>query len=155
MLLARFDSNQAMSLDTALVAVTDDDDQSALIDAVLDVAAPTGTSIVLMTAYTEDEYEATLAELDFEAQPSTDDVARRSQPVREAATSLDDAGVDYEVRGIVGDAGEAFVQLAEVIDADVLFIQGRSRSPAGKALFGSTAQTVLLNASCPVTFVRA
>lgn len=33
-------------------------------------------------------------------------------------------------------------------------VGGRSRTPAGKVVFGSTAQAILLDAPCPVTFVR-
>jgi nucleotide-binding universal stress UspA family protein len=44
--------------------------------------------------------------------------------------------------------------MAAGVDADMVFIQERRRSPAGKAVFGSAAQEVLLNAPCPVTFVR-
>lgn len=50
MSLARLDSNRVMSLDTVLVAVTDDD-QSALIDAVLDVAVPTGASVARLRQF--------------------------------------------------------------------------------------------------------
>lgn len=143
-----------MSVDTIFVAVRDADDQASLVDAVVDVARPTGASVVLARAYGESEYEDRTAELEFESQPSTDEVARRSQSVRDIATALQDENVEHEVRGVVGEEGDAFVQLAEIVGSDILYIQGKGRTPTGKALFGSTAQTVLLNAPCPVTFVR-
>lgn len=143
-----------MSVDTIFVAVREADNQTSLADAVADVAGPTGASIILARVYDEEEYEERTAELEFESQPSTDEVARRSQSVRDIATSLQDENIEHEVRAVVGEEGDAFVQLAETVGSDLLYIQGRGRTPTGKALFGSTAQTVLLNAPCPVTFVR-
>ena len=55
----------------------------------------------------------------------------------------------------VGPHGESIVDAAGDIDAGMVFVGGRKRSPTGKAVFGSTAQEVLLNAPAPVTFVRA
>ncbi|PCR88823.1 universal stress protein [Natrinema ejinorense] len=144
-----------MSVDTILVAVRDVDDQTPLLDAVVDVATPTDASIVLARAYDEEEFEKRVDELDFDGSPSTDEVARRSQSVRDAARVLQDADIEHTVRGVVGEAGTAFVELADVLDPDLLYVQGKGRNPTGKALFGSTAQTVLLNAPCPVTFVRS
>ncbi|PSP66736.1 universal stress protein, partial [Halobacteriales archaeon QH_6_68_27] len=46
------------------------------------------------------------------------------------------------------------VGLAAETDADLVVVGGRKRSPAGKAVFGSTAQEVMLESPCPVTFVR-
>jgi len=143
-----------MPIDTIFVPVRDADDQTSLSDAVVDVAGPTGASVVLARTYGEEEYNDRIAELDFESQPSTGEVARRSQSVRNIATTLQDENVEYEVRGVVGEEGDAFVQLAETVGSDLLYIQGEKRTPTGKALFGSTAQTVLLNAPCPVTFIR-
>jgi nucleotide-binding universal stress UspA family protein len=37
---------------------------------------------------------------------------------------------------------------------DLLVVGGRGRSPTGKAVFGSTVETVLRRAPCPVTYVR-
>lgn len=45
------------------------------------------------------------------------------------------------------------LQFAEEIDADELVIGVRERSPAGKALFGSVAQKLLLNSDRPVVVV--
>lgn len=143
-----------MSVDTILVAIRDSDDRTPLFDAVVGVAVPTGASVVLTRVFEEEEYEVRIDELGFDRQPSTDEIAERNEGIRDASTALQEANVECEVRGVIGEPGEAFVNLAESIDADLLYIQGRGRNPTGKALFGSTAQTVLLNAPCPVTFVR-
>lgn len=120
-----------------------------------DIAVSTDASVVLAKAYEQGEYDTRVEELEFEDQPSTDDVAQRSQTVREMSVALQDSDVEYEVRGVVGEEGTALVELAEVVDSDILYVQERGRSPTGKALFGSASQTILLNAPCPVTYVRS
>ncbi|WP_255681677.1 universal stress protein [Natrinema sp. SYSU A 869] len=133
--------------------MTKADDRTLLIEAVRDIAVPADANVVVGRAYTDADFEETVAGLDFDGQPSPDDVARRSESVREITTALEAVDVPVEARGVVGEIGPEFVSLADTADADLLFIQGQSRSPTGKALFGSTAQTVILNATCPVTFV--
>ncbi len=56
------------------------------------------------------------------------------------------------VRGL--EAGEDLVQLADEHKVDEIVIGVRRRSKVGKLLFGSTAQYVVLNASCPVVSVK-
>ena len=56
------------------------------------------------------------------------------------------------VRGL--EAGEDLVQLADEHKVDEIIIGVRRRSKVGKLLFGSTAQYVILNASCPVVSVK-
>ena len=56
------------------------------------------------------------------------------------------------VRGL--EAGEDLVQLVDEHKADEIIIGVRRRSKVGKLVFGSTAQYVVLNASCPVVTVR-
>ena len=56
------------------------------------------------------------------------------------------------VRGL--EAGEDLVQLADEHKADEIIIGVRRRSKVGKLIFGSTAQYVVLNASCPVVSVK-
>ncbi|MEO5711330.1 MAG: universal stress protein [Nocardioidaceae bacterium] len=54
-----------------------------------------------------------------------------------------------------GDLGDALLKLVEAVDADLLVIGARRRSPVGKALLGSVAQTVILEANLPVLVVKA
>ncbi|AHG01665.1 universal stress protein UspA (plasmid) [Halostagnicola larsenii XH-48] len=62
---------------------------------------------------------------------------------------------DAEPVGRVGDPAEEILARAEEVDARYIVIGGRSRSPVGKALFGSVTQSVLLDADCPVVTVMA
>lgn len=65
--------------------------------------------------------------------------------------AIDDPDPDRAIPvGRVGDPGEEILRLAEEVDARYLVIGGRKRTPAGKALFGSIAQRVILDADRPV-----
>jgi nucleotide-binding universal stress UspA family protein len=54
-----------------------------------------------------------------------------------------------------GDLAEALLTLVDTVDAELLVIGARRRSPVGKALLGSVAQTVILEANLPVLVVKA
>jgi len=149
-----------MAIETMLLAVgpSDRDRIDRLTEETLDVAGPTGAKVVVGHVFTRDEYEDALEKLEFDRDiddVSPDDVAGRHASVRDIAERLDEADVDYEVRGAVGEHADSIVELAEGVAADRVIVGGRRRSPTGKAVFGSTAQTVMLDAPCPVTFVRA
>lgn len=70
------------------------------------------------------------------------------QVIRE---SLDDFEPDrVEARGRVGAPAEKILDEADHEDARYLVVGRKPRTPVGKALFGSTTQSVLLNAARPV-----
>jgi nucleotide-binding universal stress UspA family protein len=66
------------------------------------------------------------------------------------------AGVDVEVRqdAHAGDLSDEVVRVAGAVDASVIVIGMRRRSPVGKLLMGSTAQRILLDADRPVLAVK-
>jgi nucleotide-binding universal stress UspA family protein len=66
------------------------------------------------------------------------------------------AGVKADVRqgGHVGDAADEVLRVAEELNASVIVIGLRRRSPVGKFLLGSNAQRVLLGADRPVLAVK-
>jgi nucleotide-binding universal stress UspA family protein len=146
-------------LATVLVAIGANDEGRVdrLVEEAIDVAEPAGATVVLGHAFSEEGYAENRDRLEFDrdSEVTPDAVARRHSTLREVAKRLDEAGVDYEVRGVVGERGKAVVDLAERTEAERVLVGGRKRSPTGKAVFGSTAQEVLLSAPCPVTFVRA
>ncbi|HLV04109.1 universal stress protein [uncultured Georgenia sp.] len=77
--------------------------------------------------------------------------------IAELEEVLRGAGVDHELRHHTSAqlAGDELVALAGELDATMLVIGLRHRSPVGKLLLGSAAQTVLLDAPCPVLAVKA
>ena len=148
-----------MALETVLLALGPGDGEriDRLAEETIDIAGPSEATVILGHVFTEAEYERTLDRLGFDptGEVSPNEVANRHATVRELGDRLDEAGVEFAVGGAVGDHGDSIVGLAEESGADLVIVGGRRRSPTGKAVFGSTAQKVMLSAPCPVTFVRA
>jgi len=69
---------------------------------------------------------------------------------------LSSRGVSHTVKEVPTghSAGEDIVRVAHEEGADLIVIGIRRRSRIGKLLLGSDAQTILLEASCPVLAVR-
>ncbi|SDQ53190.1 universal stress protein [Natronobacterium texcoconense] len=148
-----------VALETILLAVGpgDTDRIDELSDAVLEVAEPANATVVLGHVFTDSEYDEVLDRLEFDETGEAvepDVVAGRHSTIRDLQSPLEEHDIDYEIRGMVGDHGPSIIDLAEEVDADRVLVGGRRRSPTGKAVFGSTAQEVLLSSPCPVTFVR-
>ena len=70
------------------------------------------------------------------------------------AAAVSDDDVSIETVGVMGDPVSRIVDYADDHEARFVVIGGRKRSPTGKALFGSIAQSILLNATCPVVSAR-
>ena len=114
------------------------------------------TEVVVLHVFDEGEVASTRDNLDGDSL-STNDLASRKAGVSAATEVLTDGGIDVKSRGVrKGDrAADAILGVAESVDADRIYLYSRKRSPAGKAVFGSTVQRVILNATVPITIVPA
>jgi nucleotide-binding universal stress UspA family protein len=76
--------------------------------------------------------------------------------VRDLLARASAAGVEVEVRqdAHAGDLADEVLRVADAVDASVILIGLRRRSPVGKLLMGSTAQRILLDADRPVLAVK-
>jgi len=69
---------------------------------------------------------------------------------------LEESGVPYAVRRFTSTdlpSGDV-LKVADEVDAALIVIGLRHRSPVGKLIMGSTAQSILLDAACPVLAVK-
>jgi nucleotide-binding universal stress UspA family protein len=88
--------------------------------------------------------------------PVSADVASE-QVVREMTAGAQAAGVALEVRQAAhtGEIADEVLRVAQEVDASVIVIGLRKRSPVGKLLMGSSAQRILLEADRPVLAVKS
>lgn len=91
---------------------------------------------------------------DFEDNPEGASVVQ-VDAVKRAQELFESAGVPVELREGSGDPAESIIATADQLDADAVCIAGRKRSPAGKMLFGSVSQSVILNTERPVLICSA
>lgn len=144
-----------MTVEAAVIAVGRDEGERAQRLAAVGVdLAEAGAEITLVHAFETAETANETAERLGLADGSAADLARRLDSVRRVVQALEESGVSVDVDGRVGDPGAAVAGVAADLAADRVVVGGQDRSPTGKAVFGSTAQDMLLSAPCPVTFVR-
>ncbi|MEO3938613.1 universal stress protein [Dermatophilaceae bacterium Soc4.6] len=70
---------------------------------------------------------------------------------------LDAAGRRFETREMTasGDAADDLLEVADDVEAELIVIGLRRRTPVGKLILGSNAQRILLDATCPVLAVKS
>ena len=80
------------------------------------------------------------------------------------ATELDQVRARVEGEGVKVDVrtpqselepADDLIAIAEEVDADLIVIGLRRRTPVGKLILGSSAQRILLDAHCPVLAVKS
>jgi nucleotide-binding universal stress UspA family protein len=86
-----------------------------------------------------------------------DDAIESEAQLAEVKSELNSYAVEHDVRQLVRgmDPAEDLVNVAAEVDAELIVIGLRRRSPVGKLILGSNAQRVLLDAPCPVLAVKA
>jgi len=87
----------------------------------------------------------------------TVEARRLEEAMSKVRHELEQSGVGFELRQLVRgmDVAEDLIAVAEETGAEMIVIGLRRRSPVGKLILGSNAQTILLDAPCPVLAVKA
>ena len=83
--------------------------------------------------------------------------AELDESIEGVHAKLHESGVEHEVRQLVRgvDPADDLIAVADEVDADLIVIGLRRRTPVGKLIMGSNAQQILLDAACPVLAVKA
>jgi len=87
---------------------------------------------------------------------SEEDVQKGEDLLARAADGAEKEGVEYETHLLVRgkEPGDDIIEFAEEVGASMIIIGVRKRRPAGKLLFGSVAQHVILHAERPVVCIK-
>ncbi|MFD1570833.1 universal stress protein [Halorubrum laminariae] len=132
-----------------IAAVDRSERASRVVDEAAELAAAFDDTVHVVHALTRSEF------LDLGITSAQAEEPKDMNEIREAASdmaeeAITDIGVPYETVGLVGGAAEEVVRYADEQDARYIVVSPKRRSQTGKVLFGSAAQSIILNASVPV-----
>ncbi|MFB6157394.1 MAG: universal stress protein [Haloferacaceae archaeon] len=138
---------------TIVAAVDGDTEQDRVASVAADLASAYDDDLVVVHVLTEKRFqERREADPDYTAEEGTEDAENVAETVTEA--TLDGVDVDVTYRGRIGNVVDHVIEETERYDARYLVVGGRTRSPVGKAVFGSATQSLLLESDRPVVSVK-
>lgn len=137
-----------------LIAVEDNRERmEPVIKHATEIVDALSARVTLFHVYRPDEFESLLEARNLDsADPS--EFAMDNAAMGEAARMLKDADIEFSVAAATGEPSEQIIAYVEANEIDHVFVGGRDRSPAGKAILGSVSQSVILNCDVPCTIVR-
>ncbi len=144
---------------TVLAAVGEKRASNPVVELGHDLATAYDDDLVVLHVTPDEEFDRYLEEMrslpeqgDYSIEQEEGSAARFARRVVDASLPGGDdrAGAAVETIGRVGRPADEILTTADEVDARYVVLGGRRRSPAGKALFGSTTQRVLLDADRPV-----
>ncbi len=146
-------------MERAIAVVEASDSAKALVEEAGELAAGVNAELLLVHVTTDAEYaerrESMMSvpslDVNYTVDEARDGAAKFANDV--GRDVLADVDVDYEPVGRLGERGDEILSRADERDADHVFLAGRKRSPAGKAIFGDVTQRIILEFDGAVTVV--
>ena len=119
---------------------------------------PTGRAALMAAAKVAEDRQAPLVVVNSSRGDALADPGYAQQADLDwAATTLEEAGVDFTIRQQVRgrEASEEVLDVLKEVSADLCVIGIRRRTSVGKMLLGSNAHRILMDAPCQVLAVKA
>jgi len=143
-------------MDHALVVVEATEETKNLVAEAAELAAGVGAELRLLYVTSDEEFEERQGELssipginlDYGVARGVDEAEGFARAVGEDVLGSD---AEFTAVGRIGDDEDEIFAEARSSGADHIFVHGRKRSPAGKAVFGDLAQAIILGFDGPVT----
>lgn len=146
---------------TILAAIDIKDDVESLLTTAHDLANAYDDRLAVLYVLPENTYERRRQDLtrrdedaEYPISYAEEEAASDAEEVVETVLGPSDEG-SVEAVGRVGEPTREVLEVAEELGARYVVIGGRKRTPTGKALFGSTTQSILLDADRPVVTVMS
>jgi nucleotide-binding universal stress UspA family protein len=120
------------------------------------LATGVDAELLLLHVTTEDEFQERRSTLEnvagLDSEYNVDNARSGAERfARKVGIEVLEDDSEFTAMGRIGDPQEAILNTANQEDVDHIFIHGKQRSPTGKAVFGDTAQAIILNFDGPVT----
>jgi nucleotide-binding universal stress UspA family protein len=149
----------AGSMEKALAVVKDSESAKRLVREAGELAADTDAAIIVLYVTTKKKYKANRKSLEQVPGIGTTYTKKKAlEGAQQFAADicrevLGDIDIEYESIGRIGNESEEILTVADIHGCDHIFLTGKKRTPAGKAMFGDSTQSVILNFDGMVTVV--
>lgn len=140
---------------TILAAIDQTRQAKLIVTQAADLAEAFSEKLLVLHVIPEEDLEAHIDALqkipgfqDFSFEQEQENAAQIAEKI--VSETLDSSTIEIETRGRAGTVSDEILKETADVDPRFLVIGGQPRSPVGKAIFGDTAQKILLKAQCPV-----
>ncbi|WP_396611334.1 universal stress protein [Haloferax sp. S1W] len=141
---------------TILAAIGEEQHAQNVVSVAYDLAETYGDTLIALHVMPKEEFNEHKQAINSTPGYTHLTIDQEESSAKEFSREVVDAALDgfdrerVEVRGRVGEPANKVLDEAEYVDPRFVVIGAKHRSPVGKALFGSTAQKILLDSDTPV-----
>ena len=137
-------------MERALAVVEATEATKNLVREAAEIASGTGAELILLYVTSEEEFAEREGELhsipgidfDYGVASGVEEAENFARAVGEEVLGED---AEFRAAGRIGDDETEILAEARASDVDHIFVHGKQSSPAGKAVFGDLAQSIILN----------